>query len=165
MATHSSILAWRIPWTEEPGGLQSMWLQSWTGLNRFSMHAQLLYIVVLVSTVQQSESAICIHIFPLFCISFPFRLPQSTEQSSLWYAVGSHLLAVLYIVVCICQLQSPDSSHPLSPLGAHMFVLYTCDSVSALQIRITSCLFPHLVSRPWGFFSSFSSFPLHLHLL
>ena len=23
-ATHSSILAWRIPWTEEPGGLQSM---------------------------------------------------------------------------------------------------------------------------------------------
>ena len=25
IATHSSILAWRIPWTEEPGGLQSMW--------------------------------------------------------------------------------------------------------------------------------------------
>ena len=24
MVTHSSILAWRIPWTEEPGGLQSM---------------------------------------------------------------------------------------------------------------------------------------------
>ena len=27
MATHSSVLAWRIPWTEEPGGLQSMGLQ------------------------------------------------------------------------------------------------------------------------------------------
>ena len=27
MATDSSILAWRIPWTEEPGGLQSMGLQ------------------------------------------------------------------------------------------------------------------------------------------
>ena len=27
MATHSSILAWRIPWTEKPGGLQSMGLQ------------------------------------------------------------------------------------------------------------------------------------------
>ena len=27
MATHSSILAWRIPWTEEAGGLQSMGLQ------------------------------------------------------------------------------------------------------------------------------------------
>ena len=28
MATHSSILAWRIPWTEESGGLQSMGSQS-----------------------------------------------------------------------------------------------------------------------------------------
>ena len=27
MATHSNILAWRIAWTEEPGGLQSMGLQ------------------------------------------------------------------------------------------------------------------------------------------
>ena len=27
MATHSSILAWEIPWTEEPGSLQSMGLQ------------------------------------------------------------------------------------------------------------------------------------------
>ena len=27
MATHSSIFAWRIPWTEEPGGLQSTGLQ------------------------------------------------------------------------------------------------------------------------------------------
>ena len=27
MAIHSGILAWRIPWTEEPGGLQAMWSQ------------------------------------------------------------------------------------------------------------------------------------------
>ena len=25
MATHSSVRAWRIPWTEEPGGLQDIW--------------------------------------------------------------------------------------------------------------------------------------------
>ena len=31
--SHSSILAWRIPWTEEPGGLQSKGLQSWTPLS------------------------------------------------------------------------------------------------------------------------------------
>ena len=30
MATHFSVLAWRTPWTEEPGGLQSMALQSQT---------------------------------------------------------------------------------------------------------------------------------------
>ena len=34
MATRSSIPVWEIPWTEEPGGLQSMGLQkSWTGLS------------------------------------------------------------------------------------------------------------------------------------
>ena len=38
-APYSSTLAWRIPWTEEPGGLQSMGLQSWTRLKRLSMHA------------------------------------------------------------------------------------------------------------------------------
>ena len=32
MATYSSVLAWKIPWTEEPGRLQSMGLQSWTQL-------------------------------------------------------------------------------------------------------------------------------------
>ena len=30
MATHSSLLSWRIPWTEEPGGLQSIDSQSQT---------------------------------------------------------------------------------------------------------------------------------------
>ena len=36
MATYSSILAWRIPWTEAPGGLQSMGLQSRTRLKQLS---------------------------------------------------------------------------------------------------------------------------------
>ena len=36
MTTHSSTLAWKLPWTEEPGGLQSMgWLKSVTGLIDF----------------------------------------------------------------------------------------------------------------------------------
>ena len=37
MATHSSILAWEIPWTEEPGGLESMGSQRF-----FSIHSELL---------------------------------------------------------------------------------------------------------------------------
>ena len=36
MATHSSVFAWRIPGTGEPGGLPSMGLQSWTRLKRLS---------------------------------------------------------------------------------------------------------------------------------
>ena len=35
MATHSSILAWKIPWTEKPGSLQSMGSQSRTRLSNF----------------------------------------------------------------------------------------------------------------------------------
>ena len=38
MATHTSILAWEIPWTEEPGGLQSMGSQSQTQLKQLSTH-------------------------------------------------------------------------------------------------------------------------------
>ena len=41
-ATHSSILAWRIPWTEEPGGLQPMGSQSCTRLKRLSKHTCIL---------------------------------------------------------------------------------------------------------------------------
>ena len=38
MAIHSSILAWRIPWTEEPGGLQSMGSQESDMTERLNTH-------------------------------------------------------------------------------------------------------------------------------
>ena len=39
MATHSSFLPWRIPWTDEPGGLQSMGVtKGWTCLKQLSTH-------------------------------------------------------------------------------------------------------------------------------
>ena len=50
MATHSSILAWRIPWTEEPGGLQSMGSQrvrhDWAA--KYSMSCVCMYIVTCI---------------------------------------------------------------------------------------------------------------------
>ena len=44
MATHSTILAWEIPWTEEPGGLQSqmLGLKCWTQLT----HTRIVYIII-----------------------------------------------------------------------------------------------------------------------
>ena len=43
MVTHSSILAWRIPWTEEPGRLRSMgWQKSRTQLKPLGMNARIL---------------------------------------------------------------------------------------------------------------------------
>ena len=38
MAPHSSTLAWKIPWMEEPGGLQSMWSQNQTRLSDYHRH-------------------------------------------------------------------------------------------------------------------------------
>ena len=48
MATHSSMLAWRIPRTEEPGGLQSMGLQrvGHDGMTEYDLAIQLLGIYV-----------------------------------------------------------------------------------------------------------------------
>ena len=43
MAPHSSVLAWKIPWTEEPGGLQSVGLQSQTRLTDFTFTFIVLY--------------------------------------------------------------------------------------------------------------------------
>ena len=48
MATHSSILAWRIPWTEEPGGLQSMGLQRDT-TERLTLYLVLYILLVLIN--------------------------------------------------------------------------------------------------------------------
>ena len=47
------------------------------------------FTMLLVSTVQQSESAICLHISFLFWISFPFRSPQIPGHSFLCYTIGS----------------------------------------------------------------------------
>ena len=46
METHFSIFAWRIPWTEDPGRLWSIGLQSWTRLKLLSMHTQRTQVLV-----------------------------------------------------------------------------------------------------------------------
>ena len=107
---------------------------------------ELLYNVVLVSAVQQSESALCTHTSPHFWISFPFGSPQSSESSSLCYAVGSRQLPVLYI-----------SQFIPSPLAIHTLVLYVCVSISALQISSSIPFFqiPHICINIQYLFSSF----------
>ena len=57
MATHSSILAWRIPWTEEPGGLQSTgsqsraWLSDWARAARHRPVCVLVFICFVSPTM------------------------------------------------------------------------------------------------------------------
>ena len=57
MATYSSILAWRIPWTEEPGGLQSMGSQrvrhDWVTSFHFTSHTSKVMFKILQARLQQ----------------------------------------------------------------------------------------------------------------
>ena len=76
MATHSSILVWRIPGTEEPSGLPSM------GSHR-------------VRHDWSDLAAATAYI--LFHFLFHYGLSQGTEYSSLCYMVGLCCLSILYI--------------------------------------------------------------------
>ena len=84
MATHSSILAWRIPWTEEPGGLQVIVSQEsdTTSNNWACMQSSILLKyswfknnnAVLISAVQQRDSIIYIFFFIFFSIMVYHRI-------------------------------------------------------------------------------------------
>ena len=58
MATHSSILAWRVLWTEESGGLQSVGLQrvghNWSDLARMHTHSLVAQMVKSLSSMQET---------------------------------------------------------------------------------------------------------------
>ena len=72
MAAHSSILAWKIPWTEEPGGLQSMGSQEWDTIEHPLTHAH-----VVITWSQMS--------FPprLLCM-IDKRFPRQLAEGSVW---------------------------------------------------------------------------------
>ena len=62
MGTDSSVLAWKIPWTKEPGGLQSM------GSQRVGQH--------LVTEHKWDPSKITLKDVPLFSLSMAFKTPS-----------------------------------------------------------------------------------------
>ena len=105
MATHSSILAWRIPWTEEPGELQSM--ESQRVRQNWMTNTYLLHIFIYMHTY----------------IYFHFNLLRDIEYSSLCYTVGLCCLPVLYIIVFVSPrfliYLPPPHPSPTRPLGNH----------------------------------------------
>lgn len=105
------------------------------------IRVQLLYnVLVFTSTgVQQGESAIRIHINLLFWISLQFRSPQSFEQSSLCYPVGSHSLSTLQYGQCICvnpNIPVYPTPHLYPSVSIHLF----STSVSLLLFCKQDCL-------------------------
>ena len=77
-AAHSSILAWRIPWTEEPGGLHTVHrvAQSWTRLKQLSTHPWHALEIATLSEVRHRKtniiSLIC-KIFKRLQINLPIK--------------------------------------------------------------------------------------------
>ena len=66
MATHSSILAWRLSWTEEPSGLQFIWLQSQTQLKWLSMHGHMnIYVYMCVYCIDVYR---CVYVYIYKCV-------------------------------------------------------------------------------------------------
>ena len=56
MATHSSVLAWRIPWTGKPGGLPSMGSQSRTRLKQLSSSSSIDIFVLFMTSGEKNHS-------------------------------------------------------------------------------------------------------------
>ena len=85
-ATHSSILAWKVPWTEEPGGLQSMGSQkSQTRLKQLNNNNRSLNTDPSVSNDYQSLKC---YIYSILCFNF-FWTCSCQVQSKCSWSVGS----------------------------------------------------------------------------
>ena len=96
MATHSSIIAWEIQWTEEPGGLQSMGSQrvrhNLVTKQQLWLHSTEILIHVLHSKSQPALSR------TWFSSSF-----RSSLETYFWYSLKKRM--VLYICFCLLKYQ------------------------------------------------------------
>ena len=101
MATHSSVLAWIIPWTEEPGGLQSMesqsqtWLCNWAWTPSISLyiHTHTTHTHVHVHTHTHSRTPRLQMVFErhgINCLTSSWGLRWKNTQ--FWSQQWSHLL-------------------------------------------------------------------------
>ena len=91
MATHSSILAWRIPWTEEPGGLQSIGLQrvrqDWRNLAHTDRQQKSGSQTSKITVKEKSD--ISNYLIYLFSVYGKKQESELDLRSFLWYATSA----------------------------------------------------------------------------
>ena len=87
MATHSGILAWRIPWTEEPGGLQSMGSQRVRHECKDLTHTQGPHLIVRIETRYMDDLILSLH-------------PCSCLEIRLWISSLACCVVVIYFFAC-----------------------------------------------------------------
>ena len=129
MATHSSILAWEIPCTEEPGGLQSMGLQR-VGHDLATEHACLRYLINLLSSkVPWWKKVKVTQLCPTLCDPGLYTPWNSLGQNT---GVGSlSLLQGIFPTQVSC---TEGGSLPAEPQG---FRGYSKFMLSSWQIQFT----------------------------
>ena len=134
MATHSSVLAWEIPWTEEPGGLQSVGSQV-IQLSDWATTVGLQCYINFCSTV---VAQLYIHIL------FDYGLSHNTEYSSLCCKYSEALLSI-HLVYSSLHLLIPDSQPTLPPwqpqlcsscLLTDFFFIFICTAAAAAATAV-----------------------------
>ena len=120
MATHSSILAWRIPWTEEPSGLQSMgsqshmteWLRHTQHLHYYSISYHVCYYYIWVY---------CLVGFPYFTDGFVLYYLTFLSLVEWRYLIFSSdylaYLIISYLIINSVQFSHSVMSNSLRPHG------------------------------------------------
>ena len=105
MATHSSVLAWRIPGTGEPGGLPSLGSQSRTRLKWLSSRSSSIHL----TCPYVFRSFIFFKLeFSLFCITIDNAIGLISEKSSYWDIYSAnicHMCTMCLVVFWVLGLQ------------------------------------------------------------
>ena len=129
MVTHSITLAWRIPWTEEPDGLQSIGLQSQTRLKLLSMHA---WMNICQSQFPNSShhSSLGNQKFDLYICDFTFKW---------YYMIFSNILIFLFLTSPVWQSLSPSTSLEMTLFYFFLWLTFHCVYV---YIYTTSLFIP-----------------------
>ena len=126
MATHSSTLAWKIPWTEEPGRLESMGSQSRTWLSTFFSLFSSSYLLPLMNLFPLYFSVASV--FPSFLCSGP------QNKSCLRYSQSLRPIcsSVSVTSVSFPHTQGPSQSLGTLHLGQYLSFSDSCPSLSVV---------------------------------
>ena len=143
MATHSNILAWRIPWTEKPGGLQSTGLQrvrhDWSDLAR--THS---FFVQVLCTRRCSECMTPINFFDLILSS---QQPcKEVFLSSLFYKWRNWAQETIYFfILTVLSLQQHEGFLELWCLGSRARKLTSCSKWVELHLSSPTRGWTHIL--------------------
>ena len=122
MTTHSSILAWKIPWTEEPGRLQSMGSQRVTWL---SLHTCLLPVVKLEKEIATHSSIL------------DWKIPWTEEPSRL-QSMGSQRVGHGWAINTFTIFQDHTSFGSAQSLSHAQLSMTPCTAACQASLSITN---------------------------